>query len=56
LLQSRLIKENIASQEDLDEIHKLVESEIVEAVDFAEKSPFPNPDELYRNVIADSGE
>ena len=55
LLQARLIKEDIVTQEELDEIHKVVENEIVEAVNFAEKSPFPNADELYTNVVLGSG-
>lgn len=56
MLKTRLIKEDMVSQEDLDAIHKLVESEIVEAVNFAEKSPFPSADELYTNVVSGSGE
>ena len=56
MLKTRLIKEDMVSQEDLDAIHKLVESEIVEAVNFAEKSPFPSADELYQNVVSGSGE
>ena len=41
LLQARLIKEDIVTQEELDEIQKVVENEIVEAVNFAEKAHFP---------------
>jgi pyruvate dehydrogenase E1 component alpha subunit len=48
-----LITNNIASEVELDEQDKLVEKEILDAVEFAESSPEPAPEELYSNIYAD---
>ena len=39
-----------ATQEQLDDIRSEVEEIIDEAVQFAEESPFPEPDALYDDV------
>ncbi len=38
-------------QDDRAEIEKSVDRDIAEAFDFAEKSEFPTPDELYHSVF-----
>lgn len=49
----RLISGRHATQADLDEIEKSVESEMAEAVEFAENSPEPSLDTLYDNVYVE---
>ncbi|HLF03611.1 MAG TPA: pyruvate dehydrogenase (acetyl-transferring) E1 component subunit alpha [Dehalococcoidia bacterium] len=50
-----LLAEGLASQEEVDEIHAAVEREVVAAAEFAEKSPFPEPGDLYRWVYQEDG-
>ena len=35
----------------IDKFKPKIDSEILEAIDFAEKSPYPNEEDLYTNVI-----
>jgi pyruvate dehydrogenase E1 component alpha subunit len=48
-----LIDEEIASQEDLDDLVIKVEAEVEEAVDFAESSKEPEPQSLYEDIYVD---
>ncbi len=41
------------SKPDLERIHKAVEDEIADAIEFAEQSPFPDLAELYTDVYAE---
>ena len=36
--------------ESIKKIKELIDNEMIEAVDFAEKSPMPNNEELYSDV------
>ena len=47
VLEVKLVKEKIASEEELGEIQTRVKKEVDEAVKFAEASDFPDPSELY---------
>lgn len=47
VLEVKLVKEKIASEEELGEIQSRVKKEVDEAVKFAEASDFPDPSELY---------
>ena len=49
---SRLIKENVLTQRDLERIEADCVKQIEDAVQFAEDSPLPGPDALYRDVYA----
>lgn len=53
IYRATLIKEKIASEKDLDSIDKQVEDEVQAAVQFAESSPEPAMEELFRNVYVD---
>ena len=46
----QLVDDGTATQEQLDSIRSEVEEIIDEAVQFAEESPFPEPDALYEDV------
>jgi pyruvate dehydrogenase E1 component alpha subunit len=48
--QNWLLEQELASEEELDEINASVEEEIVAAAEFAESSPFPSPEDLYDGV------
>ncbi len=50
---SYLTTNNIVDQSKLDAIDKKIEKEIIEAVEFAENSPEPDPSELYRYIFAE---
>jgi TPP-dependent pyruvate/acetoin dehydrogenase alpha subunit len=49
-LEARMLKEGWAEQSDLDGIRARVKSEVDEAVEWAEKSPFPDPATLMDDV------
>lgn len=48
-----LVEQNLANQEDLKAIEQKIGQVIDEAVKFAQSSPEPDPDELYRFVFAE---
>jgi pyruvate dehydrogenase E1 component alpha subunit len=48
-----LVDKNIVSSGELDAIEKQVEAEVAAAVQFAESSPEPAPEELFTNVYVD---
>lgn len=51
--EALLLEQNLASEEELKDIRQQIQTEIDEAVAFAQSSPEPNPDELYRYIFAD---
>lgn len=53
IYRRHLIEQNIATDEELDEIDARVVDEIEEAVQFAESSPEPEPEALFEDVYAD---
>ena len=48
-----LIDQDIASEEELNDLDKRIESEVQEAIQFAENSPEPPPEALFEHVYAD---
>ena len=46
-LESKLLDQGIASQEEINEIKARIKEVVKEAVEFAEASPLPDPSELY---------
>ena len=48
-----LTEHNLATQEELKDIDKKVQATIDDAVEFAEKSPEPDPKDLYRYIFAE---
>jgi pyruvate dehydrogenase E1 component alpha subunit len=48
-----LIEKQIASEEELNQQDLIAEKEIQEAVEFAESSPEPSPEDLYKDVYAE---
>jgi pyruvate dehydrogenase E1 component alpha subunit len=50
-----LTEKEVASQEELDELDKKIESDVDAAVQFAESSPEPAPEALFEHIYADEG-
>jgi len=53
IFRTFLLKEKTAKSQELDEIEEKVELEVHEAVEFAESSPDPAPEELFAHIYAD---
>ncbi len=45
-----IVKNDYATEEDIDAIKKRVASQITECVKFAEESPWPDESELYGDI------
>lgn len=52
-LKSYLLDNDIADQEKIDTIQDQVEDEVMEAIDFAEESDFPDKEDLYKDVFVE---
>jgi pyruvate dehydrogenase E1 component alpha subunit len=50
---STILKNKFATKEELDAIDKRVGQTVSEAVKFAEESPWPNDDEVLKDVVQD---
>ncbi len=50
---AKLKNEFGVTDEDIEQINERVKGEVEESVKFAEESPFPDDDELYKDVYAD---
>jgi pyruvate dehydrogenase E1 component alpha subunit len=53
IYRNRLIKEGISNEPELDEIEAKVETEVKDAIQFAESSPEPALDTLFDHIYAD---
>jgi len=51
-LKKQLMEKTILTEHMVKEIEARVEEEIKEAVEFAEKTPFPSPEEALTHVYA----
>jgi len=51
-----LVEQNLATQQELSEIDEKVQRQIDDAVAYAESSPEPDPNDLYRYMYADDDE
>ena len=45
-----ILSNNMATEADLEAIDEAIKARVAESVEFAESSPFPTPDELYKDV------
>jgi len=54
IYRRHLLKEKISTSEELDELEGKVEAEIQDAVEFAESSPEPAPEELFTDIYAEN--
>ncbi|PSN18296.1 pyruvate dehydrogenase (acetyl-transferring) E1 component subunit alpha [filamentous cyanobacterium CCP5] len=51
--EALVTEHNLASQDQLKEIYQRIQTEVEEAVTFAQEAPEPSPDELRRYIFAD---
>jgi pyruvate dehydrogenase E1 component alpha subunit len=51
-LKTYILEKDIASEEDIEKIQDKIEDTILEAIDFAEDSDFPEDDALYEDMFA----
>jgi TPP-dependent pyruvate/acetoin dehydrogenase alpha subunit len=49
------LENNIASVDELDALEKSAEQEIQEAIQFAESSPEPPAEDLFKHVYVEAG-
>jgi pyruvate dehydrogenase E1 component alpha subunit len=50
LLESELLSEGIICKRDIEEMSVKIQQEIEQALDYAENSPFPEPEEAFRGL------
>jgi len=53
-LQNQLLKQKVLSEAELKKLDKEIRDLVVAAADFAQKSPEPDPSELYTDVLVDA--
>ncbi len=51
-MKQYLLEEKVAKQKDIDAIQERIEEDVLEAVKFADESPFPEADALYEDMFA----
>lgn len=53
IVLKKMLENKFASQEDIDNINKRVDAIVAESVKFAEESPWPDDDEVLKDVYVD---
>lgn len=51
-LKTYIFDKKVAKKEEIEKIMEEIEAEVLEAIEFAEESPFPEPSELYDHVFS----
>jgi pyruvate dehydrogenase E1 component alpha subunit len=54
ILERHLLSEEMAAKDDLEAIDQQIEQEVENAVQFAEESPLPEPEELFTNIYVEA--
>jgi len=52
--EQAVLKENLLTQKDMDDVRQAVKKEIDDAIKFAEESELPELDAMYENIYADT--
>lgn len=52
-VKNLLLEKNYLSEPELNEVHKSIEKMVDDSVEFAENSPFPDDDEVYKDIYVD---
>ncbi|GEO04240.1 pyruvate dehydrogenase E1 component subunit alpha [Adhaeribacter aerolatus] len=52
VVRQTILDNNFATEQDLEQIDARIKEQVLESVEFAEKSPYPTPDELYKDIYA----
>jgi pyruvate dehydrogenase E1 component alpha subunit len=51
-IRQYLLDKDLLEESDIEEIENKIEEEVLDAIDYAEESPFPEPEELYEDMFA----
>jgi pyruvate dehydrogenase E1 component alpha subunit len=51
--ENKLLQRKWATEDEIKQIFARVDKQIDEAVQFAEESPFPDPSELYTDILVE---
>ncbi len=54
MVRTRILEKGLASEDDLNAIDKKIKGIVDESVKFAEESPYPSPEEAYKDVYVQS--
>ena len=49
-VRQTILEQGFASEQDLEQIDEQIKAQVMESVEFAETSPYPEADELYKDV------
>jgi pyruvate dehydrogenase E1 component alpha subunit len=52
-MKSYLLDNKIAKKKEIEEIDNRIEDEVLEAIEFADETPFPDDDALYEDMFSD---
>ncbi|MEX0647085.1 MAG: pyruvate dehydrogenase (acetyl-transferring) E1 component subunit alpha [Balneolaceae bacterium] len=52
-MKKYLLDQKISKDKDIEEIHSEVEEQVLDAVEFADETPFPEADALYEDMFSD---
>jgi pyruvate dehydrogenase E1 component alpha subunit len=55
IYREKLLSEEIANEEELDDLETKVEAEVEDAIEFAEESPNPAAEDLFAHIYVDEG-
>ena len=50
VVRKTILDNQYATEQQLEEIDNKIKGQVTESVEFAENSPYPSPDELYKDV------
>ena len=53
VVKAKILKSKYLTQKQLDKIEEDIENEVLASVEFADNSPFPEPEELYKDVYVE---
>ncbi len=53
-IREKILKEKIATEAELDAIDAAIAAKVAESVTFAEESPYPEPEEAWKDVYVDA--
>lgn len=54
LLETQLLKQGTISKADIEKMEMAIQQEIKEAFEFAEQSPFPSPEEAFKDLYKET--
>jgi len=56
IYRKRLVNQGTVADKDLDELDQMIEKELQAAVDYAEASPEPGPEDLFKHIYVEGEE